>query len=218
MKKIIYNIAIVLAASCLFASCEDDNYDEPNSGIKGRFIDAETSEVVPMPVQGTSSIQIRMYERDRYYSTGDDYSQLPVITYPKIDGTYENSWMFSKQYILTLEQTNFYPVDTMVVDLNAGGEIGAPAVLVEPADKSHRRLGQKARQAVEHIHAVVGRVDLLLLAAGRNLLVDLLVDRVDGALRLYLQQSHGLFATVGKLLFDDKARCALFAISTCVSV
>ena len=74
-----------------------------------------------MPVQGTSSIQIRMYERDRYYSTGDDYSQLPVITYPKIDGTYENSWMFSKQYILTLEQTNFYPVDTMVVDLNAGG-------------------------------------------------------------------------------------------------
>ena len=70
MKKIIYNIAIVLAASCLFASCEDDNYDEPNSGIKGRFIDAETSEVVPMPVQGTSSIQIRMYERDRYYSTG----------------------------------------------------------------------------------------------------------------------------------------------------
>ena len=56
MKKIIYNIAIVLAASCLFASCEDDNYDEPNSGIKGRFIDAETSEVVPMPVQGTSSI------------------------------------------------------------------------------------------------------------------------------------------------------------------
>ena len=43
MKKIIYNIAIVLAASCLFASCEDDNYDEPNSGIKGRFIDAETS-------------------------------------------------------------------------------------------------------------------------------------------------------------------------------
>ena len=40
MKKIIYNIAIVLAASCLFASCEDDNYDEPNSGIKGRFIDA----------------------------------------------------------------------------------------------------------------------------------------------------------------------------------
>lgn len=67
MKKIIYNIAIVLAASCLFASCEDDNYDEPNSGIKGRFIDAETSEVVPMPVQGTSSIQIRMYERDRYY-------------------------------------------------------------------------------------------------------------------------------------------------------
>ena len=110
MKKIIYNIAIVLAASCLFASCEDDNYDEPNSGIKGRFIDAETSEVVPMPVQGTSSIQIRMYERDRYYSTGDDYSQLPVITYPKIDGTYENSWMFSKQYILTLEQTNFYPL------------------------------------------------------------------------------------------------------------
>lgn len=103
MKKIIYNIAIVLVASCLFASCEDDNYDEPNSGIKGRFIDAETSEVVPMPVQGTSSIQIRMYERDRYYSTGDDYSQLPVITYPKIDGTYENSWMFSKQYILTLE-------------------------------------------------------------------------------------------------------------------
>jgi hypothetical protein len=38
------------------------------------------------------------------------------------------------------------------------------------------------------------------------------VDRFDGALRLYLQQSHGLFAAVGKLLFDDKARCHLIAL------
>ena len=98
-------------------------------------------------------------------------------------------------------------------------KIGAPAVLVKPADKSHRRLGKKARQAVEHVHAVVGRVDLLLLAAGRNLLVDLLVDRVDGALRLYLQQSHRLFAAVGKLLFDDKASrhlVALVVVLVCV--
>ena len=81
MKKIIYNIAIVLAASCLFASCEDDNYDEPNSGIKGRFIDAETSEVVPMPVQGTSSIQIRMYERDRsgYHVSQDRWDLRELV-------------------------------------------------------------------------------------------------------------------------------------------
>lgn len=121
MKKIVYNIVAILAATCFFASCEKDNYVNPTSGIKGRFIDAETSELIPMPVPGTSSIQIRMYERDRYYSTGSDYSRLPVISYPRIDGTYENAWMFDKPYILTLEQTNFYPVDTIVVNLNANG-------------------------------------------------------------------------------------------------
>lgn len=120
MKKIVYNILVILAVSCFFVSCEDDNYDGPNSGIKGRFVDVETSEVVPMPVQGMNSVQIRMYECDRYYSTGDNYSQLPVMIYPKVDGTYENSWMFNKQYILTLEQTNFFPVDTLIMDLEAG--------------------------------------------------------------------------------------------------
>ena len=48
MKKIIYSILSILLGSLSLVSCQDDNYDEPNSGIKGRFIDAETSELVPM--------------------------------------------------------------------------------------------------------------------------------------------------------------------------
>ena len=43
MKKIIYSILSILLGSLSLVSCQDDNYDEPNSGIKGRFIDAETT-------------------------------------------------------------------------------------------------------------------------------------------------------------------------------
>ena len=67
-----YNIAIVLAASCLFASLRMIIMMSLIPVSKALYSMRKTSEVVPMPVQGTSSIQIRMYERDRYYSTGDD--------------------------------------------------------------------------------------------------------------------------------------------------
>ena len=38
------------------------------------------------------------------------------------------------------------------------------------------------------------------------------MDGIDGALRLYLQQGHRLFAAVGKFLFNDKARRHLVAL------
>lgn len=131
MKRIIYSIVSILLGSLSLVSCQDDNYDEPNSGIKGRFIDAETSELVPMPVQGDNGVRLRLYEKDRFYSTDRDHSELPVSFYAKIDGTYENSWAFSTDYLLTFEQTNFYPVDTIEVSLQ-GGSITEKDILVTP--------------------------------------------------------------------------------------
>lgn len=131
MKRIIYSILSILFGSLSLLSCQDDNYDEPNSGIKGRFIDAETSEIVPMPVQGDNGVRLRLYEKDRFHSTGSDHSELPVSFYAKIDGTYENSWMFNADYLLTFEQINFYPVDTIEVSLQRGS-ITEKDILVTP--------------------------------------------------------------------------------------
>jgi hypothetical protein len=132
MKLIIYKLIILSGLLSFCASCSDDNYSEPNSGISGQFIDANTSELVPMPVQGHgSSLKIRMYERDRYYSTGSDHSEMPVDFYAQIDGTYKNTWMFDNNYLVTVEQANFYPIDTLNVTLN-GGKTTEQNIVVTP--------------------------------------------------------------------------------------
>ena len=122
MKKIIYNIAIVLAASCLFASCEDDNYDEPNSGYQRPLY--RCGNLRGCPDAGTGYQQL-----SRYVCMSVTVIILRVMItrsfrlsrIPRSMGLTRTRGCSCKQYILTLEQTNFYPVDTMVVDLNAGG-------------------------------------------------------------------------------------------------
>ena len=43
---------------------ELDNYDEPNGGISGTIVDAETGEAVPLPVQGSTGVIIKMMEQN----------------------------------------------------------------------------------------------------------------------------------------------------------
>ena len=83
---------------------------------------------------------------------------------------------------------------------------------VEPADEADRRLGEKARQLVENIHAVVRGVQLLLMARGVDAAADLLVNGVHGVGRRSVKQGDRLLAAVGKFLLDDKARRDLVAL------
>ncbi|NDV67983.1 DUF3823 domain-containing protein [Dysgonomonas sp. 25] len=131
MKQFVYILILALGVIVL-PSCDDDNYSEPNSGIKGRIIDEDTSEPVPMPVQGHgSSVKIRMFEKDRLHSTGADHSEMPVDFNAQMDGTYSNTWMFSTDYLATIEQANFYPIDTIAVTLK-GGKITEYDIPVTP--------------------------------------------------------------------------------------
>jgi len=66
-----------------------------------------------VPGEAGDGVKIRMYEQDRFYSTGLDHSTTPIDFYALQDGTYRNSWIFSCTYLMTFENTNFYPVDTI---------------------------------------------------------------------------------------------------------
>ncbi len=91
MKK----IALLFISICtiFFAGCENelDNYDGPNAGIKGRILDAQTNEPIPLPVQGPTGVIINLFEQDTNASKSVDF-------YAKMDGSYEHSQIFSCNY------------------------------------------------------------------------------------------------------------------------
>ena len=106
---------MIFVLLCLLGCGEDDNYKEPDAEICGTFIDLTTQQPVQMAVQGNAgtSVKIRMYEQDRFYSTGLDHSTTPIDFYANQDGSYRNCWIFSSNYLMTFENINFYPVDTI---------------------------------------------------------------------------------------------------------
>jgi len=125
MKR--YNISaylIICCLLCLIGCGEDDNYKEPDAEIYGTFIDMVTQQPVQMAVPGDAGpgVKIRMYEQDRFYSSGLDYSTTPIDFYASRDGSYRNSWIFGAKYLMTFENTNFYPVDT-IKDIQLKGKI-----------------------------------------------------------------------------------------------
>ncbi len=91
MKKI--NLLIAIACTFLMTSClnELDNYDAPSGGIKGRVLDAETNEPIPLPVQGSTGVIINMFEQNTDATKSIDF-------YAKYDGSFENSQMFNAEY------------------------------------------------------------------------------------------------------------------------
>ena len=115
MKEILNTGWYVICFLCLIRCGEADNYKEPDAEIYGTFIDIATQQPIQMAVPGDAGtgVKIRMYEQNRFYSTGLDYSTTPIDFYATQDGSYRNSWMFSNIYLMTLENTNFYPVDTI---------------------------------------------------------------------------------------------------------
>jgi len=92
MKKIylfITTIGIMLGASgCVN---ELDNYDAPNGGIKGRILDAETNEPIPLPVQGSTGTIINLFELNTDATMSVDF-------YAKHDGSYEHAQVFNGDY------------------------------------------------------------------------------------------------------------------------
>jgi len=84
-----------------------DNYAAPDGGIKGRVLDAETNEQIPLPVQGSSGVIINMVEQH----TGATQS---VDFYAKYDGTFEHSQMFDGEYKIVVNGPFISPCEELI--------------------------------------------------------------------------------------------------------
>lgn len=95
MKKI--NLLATIAIAFLMTGCLNDldNYDAPNGGIKGRVLDAETNEPIPLPVQGSTGVIINMFEQNTEATKSVDF-------YAKYDGSFENAQMFNADYKIVI--------------------------------------------------------------------------------------------------------------------
>jgi len=124
MKKIIYYSLLSVVSLFFMASCANDNYAEPNSGIEGSILDAKTLKPVPQAIETGANVWFKLYEKA-------DSTKTFISFYGKIDGTFKNSWIFSTDYTLSVEQTNFFPVNPMAIRLEAG-KITKKDILVMP--------------------------------------------------------------------------------------
>ena len=111
---------MMIAFSLCFASCENDNYAEPDAGIQGTLTDEITGK--PLSTEQPSGFQIRNKEISW---TGTDI----VLTDPNLyarhfwgraDGTYTNTKMFAATYQITPVNGPFHKVAIQEVGLKSG--------------------------------------------------------------------------------------------------
>lgn len=107
MKNQLY--ILVLFAIGLF-SCELDNYDAPTASISGKFIDAQTGELVEQDLINGTVIQLAEHGYD---PVGLQYLVV------KNDGTYENKLLFENTYTVQPVRGNFYPLDQQDVKIGS---------------------------------------------------------------------------------------------------
>lgn len=106
MKKLIIYLA---ALACI--ACEKDNYDGPNAGLAGSFIDAETKGLVEQDIIRGTTIEIAEHGYDPVEK------QILIV---KNDGTYENSMLFANTYTVQPMRGNF--IDVPPQDVNISGK------------------------------------------------------------------------------------------------
>jgi hypothetical protein len=108
-KWFLYIITLIV-----FSSCEKDNYDGPTAGLSGRFIDAQTGELVPQDIiRGT---QIEIVE----HGYGEGEKQYLTV---KNDGTYDNSLLFENMYTIQPVRGNFIPVEPQDFRITKGSTL-----------------------------------------------------------------------------------------------
>jgi hypothetical protein len=108
MKKLQF---LFIIAALAFSSCEKDNYDGPTAGISGRFIDAETNELVQQDIIRGTQIEITEHGYD---------NPSPQYLIVKVDGTYENSMLFENTYTVQPVRGNFVAVAKQDMHIGSG--------------------------------------------------------------------------------------------------
>jgi hypothetical protein len=103
----------------LLNGCSIDNYDAPNAELYGEIVDKTTGEPVFQPVETETGLKIRLYEADRTDGRAQDF-------YARKDGGFRNSMLFSGPFKITMEATNFFPVDTIQVRVKGSTRLDIP--------------------------------------------------------------------------------------------
>jgi Protein of unknown function (DUF3823) N-terminal domain/Domain of unknown function (DUF3823_C) len=111
---ILRKITFLLILGTLLASCELDNYEEPNGAIYGNLIDDITKE--PLESEQPAGFNIKLYEKGGRMNA-------PIIFSGKPDGTFENAWIFRNEYKVVPTEGAFFPVDTAVVQVGERSEV-----------------------------------------------------------------------------------------------
>ncbi len=91
-----------------FVACTKDNYDGPTAGLSGRFVDAQTGELVEQDIIRGTQIQLLEHGYDPV---------TPQFLIVKNDGTYENSLLFANSYTVQPLRGNFIEVPAQEVSI-----------------------------------------------------------------------------------------------------
>lgn len=95
-KNIIISVSVCLLLMLTGCIQGLDNYEAPNGGIKGLILDEETNNPIPLPVQGSTGVIVKMYEQNTNAKQSVDF-------YAKYDGSYENSKIFNTEYKVVVD-------------------------------------------------------------------------------------------------------------------
>ncbi|NHE58701.1 DUF3823 domain-containing protein [Cyclobacterium plantarum] len=107
IKHILYFAVLVMATSC-----EIDNYDQPNAELYGTFIDEGTNE--PLAQDIINGTVIELIEQGWV----EDQTNVTQTLVSKGDGTYQNSQIFSGEYLVRAVRGNFHdipPIESMEI-------------------------------------------------------------------------------------------------------
>ncbi|RAJ02404.1 uncharacterized protein DUF3823 [Chitinophaga skermanii] len=105
MKKLQHIFLAGLVAFGMMA-CEKDNYDGPTAGLSGRFIDAETKQLVEQDIIRGTTIELL----EHGYA-----NPSPQYLIVKNDGSYANTMLFANTYTVRPVRGNFVSVEAQEV-------------------------------------------------------------------------------------------------------
>ncbi|MCG8309570.1 MAG: DUF3823 domain-containing protein [Cytophagales bacterium] len=109
----IVNYRLILLASVVFASCQIDNYPEPDAVFIGKIVDVQTGKTIQ--TRQPDGIQIRLIQ--------EGYENpVPYDFWAKNDGTFRNTRLFGGNYKVTVQAGPFHNSVTKTVMLKSGSE------------------------------------------------------------------------------------------------
>ena len=164
--KTFQNISIklcFLALGCGVVSCEYDNFDEPQTTIQGRIVDASGNLV---PTQQPNGTRIQLY--DQAYE-----NEQPIAFWGMPDGTYEYTRIFSGSYKV-IANGPFFPIDTLVTDIQNIKNLDIEVVpFLSLGDISAERNGSDVEVAFSISRTqVVGKINKLAVFVNTTPFVD----------------------------------------------